>query len=236
MPADYEACKDNLDKLADWVREHPIDANRNEATTRFQLIDRLLLECLGWFPEDCTCEDRLGGTFADYTLGVEHKALVVEAKKVGIYFELPSGFSRTKCKISTLVELDKSIGDAIAQAAGYCKDRGIAFGAVCNGWQLIGFIGSRADGVAPMDGDAIVFGSLESMRANFPVFWKCFSRPGAVGFGMYQEIQPKPMAPAPAKLSEGLLRYPGFKNRNANRNLGTFLEQLEGFVLVESCG
>jgi predicted type IV restriction endonuclease len=53
----------------------------NEAQNRFQFIDRLMVECLGWNRTDMTVEetDDFGGR-ADYVLGHPAKA-VLEAKR-----------------------------------------------------------------------------------------------------------------------------------------------------------
>ena len=47
MPADYDLSQENLSAL---IAKTTIDGtvHRNEATTRLQLIDELLFNCLGW--------------------------------------------------------------------------------------------------------------------------------------------------------------------------------------------
>ena len=43
---DYETCRKNLKALAQHYSDNK--ANRNEATTRLQLIDQIFFECLAW--------------------------------------------------------------------------------------------------------------------------------------------------------------------------------------------
>ena len=69
--------------------------------------------------------------------------------------------------IPVLARLEPAIGKAIGQAAGYCQRRGVPFGVVCNGHQLIAFLASRNDAVPPLEGRALVFASLEEMEVNF---------------------------------------------------------------------
>ena len=61
MEPEYETCRSNLEGLLSWYESHVTDANRNEATTRLQLIDRIVFECLGWDRGDCTCERKEEG-------------------------------------------------------------------------------------------------------------------------------------------------------------------------------
>ena len=67
----------------------------------------------------------------------------------------------------------KNVGAAIEQASEYCQKRGVPYGAVCNGHQMIAFIGSRNDGLSPIEGKALVFDSFEMIEKNFLVFWQC---------------------------------------------------------------
>ncbi len=101
---EYEDGHENLSSLIDWANKNNDERSRNEATTRLHLIDRLFFECLGWERGDCVAEERLNGEYIDYSFRCPQCLLIVEAKKEGIYFELPvgtsiqkktSGFSRT---------------------------------------------------------------------------------------------------------------------------------------------
>jgi ABC-type Fe3+ transport system substrate-binding protein len=45
MTADYDTCRDNLEKFVNWYASSA--GQRNEATTRLQLVDELFFDCLG---------------------------------------------------------------------------------------------------------------------------------------------------------------------------------------------
>lgn len=214
MGLDFEAGREKLEALVVWAAENVTDRSRNEATTRLHLIDRLLFECLGWDREDCTAEEHHEGEYTDYSLGVPSRKVVLEAKKEGLYFELPTGFDKIACKLKTLLDLDDEIEKAIKQAVEYCQERGIPIGAVCNGHQLIAFIGSRQDGVAPVDGRALVFPSLENMRENYKELWFNLSKPGVFAYNIYSTLLTDAIQAPPERLSHRLVGYPGFKNRN----------------------
>jgi hypothetical protein len=214
MGVDFESARANIDALVTWAAEHVTDPARNEATTRLQLIDRLLFECLGWDRGDCVAEEQHEGEYTDYSLGIPSRKLVVEAKKEGVHFELPAGFDRAVCKLQTVLELDAGIDKAVRQAVNYCQKRGIPIGAVCNGHQLIAFIGSRQDGIAPLDGRALVFPSLEKMREGFKNLWFNLSKPGVSAYNIYTTLLADAIQPPPERLSHRLVGYPGFKNRN----------------------
>ena len=67
----------------------------NEADTRFQIIDRLLREVLGWPTQAFRMEHSTIEGFADYHLLRPNgkPALIVEAKRTGVYFDLPANFN-----------------------------------------------------------------------------------------------------------------------------------------------
>jgi hypothetical protein len=79
----------------------------NEAETRFQFIDRFLVECLGWPREVIHLEPPYNKTFSDYELGIPAQ-LIWEAKREGISFDLPAGTSRSLVQsIKALIKICK---------------------------------------------------------------------------------------------------------------------------------
>jgi len=54
MACDYETCRSNLEKLVVWYATRA--SERNEATTRLQLIDEIFFNCLGRDKEDSILE------------------------------------------------------------------------------------------------------------------------------------------------------------------------------------
>ena len=76
MTIDYETCLAKLRELADWYSQNT--ANRNEATTRLQLIDELFFGCLGWSKrDDVELEEPHGREYADYTFSSSRRILIV---------------------------------------------------------------------------------------------------------------------------------------------------------------
>jgi hypothetical protein len=213
MASDFEVGLSNMEKVIEWAGSNVTDKTRNEATTRLHLIDRLLFECLGWNREDCTVEESYQGTFSDYSFGRPARKLVVEAKREGVYFDLPAGFDKRTCSLRSLLDGNAQLLEAIEQALSYCQSRGIPIGAVCNGHELIAFLGSRQDGVPPLEGRALVFASLADMRLGFKEMWRNLSRPGIDAYNIYGSLRTESVPP-PQKLSQHLAVYPGFKNRN----------------------
>lgn len=213
MASDFDVALAKMEGLLAWANDNVTDDTRNEATTRLHLIDRLIFGCLGWNLEDCAVEESYQGTYTDYSLGRPARKLIVEAKREGVYFDLPDGFDKRTCPLKTLREGNHQLNAAIEQVLSYCQSRGIPIAAVCNGRELIAFIGSRQDGVPPLEGRALVFASLEDMRANFRELWRNLSRPGLEAYNIYGVLKSDGLPP-PEKLSQRLQVYPGFKNRN----------------------
>lgn len=204
--------------------------DRNEATTRLHLINRLLIDCLGWPLDEAIAEDRLDGRYADYKLGKPIPRFLVEAKREGIWFELPAGFDRPTCPTEQLFEGNQAIEGAIRQACSYAQERGIPIGAVSNGHQWIAFAASRQDGVPPLTGRALIFSSLDDIGSRFREFWNYLSKPGIEVLNILQAIGVSPPAPPPEKLSQRLIHYPGYKNRN---RLQASLQILGDFFLED---
>jgi len=210
MSADYEECRKNLENLIGWYKP----AHRNEATTRFQIIDRLFFECLGWSRDDVVMEEHHNGQYADYSFHAPRRILIVEAKKEDHYFEIPAGKTRLESSIQALSRDNSNLKAAISQAAAYCQERGTPFGAVSNGYQLVAFIAVRSDGIPPLEGKALVFSSLEKMLENFLDLWQALSKPGVEEKHLQAKLIGDIQAQLPRKLSETIATYPGIKGRN----------------------
>jgi hypothetical protein len=194
-----------MQALAPVMDDHVL--GRNEATTRLQLIDRLLFDCLGWEREEAELEDHEAGEFADYVLDRRGRHLVVEAKREGAWFVLPNEIERI-VRLETLRGLDNVVADAVDQVSGYAQKRGIPYAVACNGHQLIAFVGSRQDGVSPDEGRALVFASPADLLEGFAELWDVLSRQGAATRRLTRRLGAVAAAPPP-KLSEQIAAYPG---------------------------
>jgi len=168
-----------LKALEGIIRDAPPEsAHWNEAQNRFQFIDRLLTECLGWERPQIAVEvsDDLGGR-ADYLLGLPPKA-VLEAKKEARYFDVPTSGRRTLVRgMEPLLKSSKAFSEAVHQVIPYCAIQGTQIAVVCNGPQLVVFQ-AIIPGHSPLMGDCYFFDGLKSYVAEFPLLWKLLSPEG----------------------------------------------------------
>ena len=231
MAADYLESLENLDNLIAEAAEVD-EAHRNEATMRLQFIDRLLFECLGWDKWDCVNEDNHQGRYTDYSLGKPHVILIVEAKKEDVYFSVPAGFDGLFYPLERFRKEAPDVFKAVEQAMVYCQTRGVPFGAVCNGHQIVAFLASRTDSIAPMKGQSLVLPSLVHMRAGFRDLWDCLSHHGVSARGLASRLQNTGDRPPPDKLSVRVHNYPRHQVRNdLQLNL-----QIFGDLIIEDVG
>ncbi|MGN0924590.1 hypothetical protein [Ectopseudomonas mendocina] len=116
----------------------------NEADTRFHLIDELFIRVLGWPRSQFKLEVSTINGYSDYhLLRPDGKiALIIEAKRSGISFDLPANFNQGKkfraVKVRALLSC-KSLSEALIQAQRYCSDEGCEYGAIANGRQIVIF-------------------------------------------------------------------------------------------------
>jgi len=110
----------------------------NEAETRFKIIDEILEKFLKWPKSNSAVEFFVEGNRADYILknNANKPILIIESKKQGVYFELPTNvnFSKNFQKISIdKLITDDNIREAINQVKEYCEDLLCQYGAITNG-------------------------------------------------------------------------------------------------------
>jgi hypothetical protein len=200
-----------ISNLEHWYDENK--GTRNEATTRFRLIDSIFFECLGWTKDDVILEESHGREYTDYVFLAPRRMLIVEAKREGIAFDLPAGQARLEMAVHALMKINLGIELAIAQAAGYCQERGVPIAVVTNGHQVIAFIGARNDATPPLDGRALVFSSLAEMKGHFLDLWNALSKPGIEEKRILHRLTAG-VPTLPQKLSAVTKPYPGVIERN----------------------
>jgi predicted type IV restriction endonuclease len=178
MQAPFELTE-GLARLKRIIASFPIDSPRwNEASNRFQFVDRLLTECLGWERPNISIEvsDELGGR-ADYVLGQPAKA-VVEAKREARHFEaLPLGKPGAVRKLRPMLAASKALEEAVHQVLPYCVMQGAPVAIVCNGPQLAIFQ-AMIPGMSPLDGECFFFNGFEAYIEHFPTLWSLLSPEG----------------------------------------------------------
>ena len=218
--------QNNLASILKELGDHPIDWN--EANTRFHIVDRIIVECLGWSkdPDKFNVEKHSDGEFQDYVLG-SPSTVIWEAKRSGVYFDFPAdGEKKTVQNIPDIFAVSKSAETAMRQAQGYCNDSGVEIAVVCNGHQLIAFIGLRV-GQSWLKGKALVIRSFQQMHTEFATVWQCLSPDGIYERRLYSLLTYGAVRTVPQKLSNKLLHFPSFRYKTElQTNLRTLAELL----------
>jgi GTPase SAR1 family protein len=214
MQAPFEMT-DGRTKLAEIISQFPeASPYWNEAQNRFQFVDRLLLECLGWQHPYVEVEhhDDAGGR-SDYLLGTPVRA-ILEAKKEASYFEdLPSSNTKALRKLKPLIEGCKNLKKAAQQVVGYCALNGAPIAIVCNGPQLILFQAMIA-GQSPFDGDCYFFNGFDSYHQNFATLWRLLSPEGMLENRALKELGQHRNPRIPPKASSNIGEPLRYKYRN----------------------
>ena len=199
----------------------------NEAQNRFQFVDRLLMECLGWEHPFVEVErrDDAGGK-ADYLLGKPVKA-ALEAKREAVAFDLlPAAGSTTVRKLGPLVAGCKVLENAVLQVLSYCTLHGAQIAIVCNGPQMVIFQ-SHIAGQSPLDGESFVFNGFASYEQHFALLWKLLSPEGIAENRAYQQLSHYRNPRIPAKAYTAIGEPMGYRYRNEfQENLRTLAELL----------
>ncbi|WP_460464920.1 hypothetical protein [Arthrobacter pigmenti] len=205
-----------LEALSERTESRESRSDLNEAETRFHIIDSVLTDVLQWPRPWIHVEQQANKGYTDYELGETGTILIVEAKKEGKSFTLPSDVTAGVHKIRPLVSDSKNAGlkEAMNQVIGYCATRGVAQAMVTNGHQWVCFLASRTDGTAPLDGKALVFPSLACIASDFLTFWRHFGPEGITSQRLYGTLSISHAAP-PHPLSATIHNYPRVKQRNA---------------------
>lgn len=139
----------------------------SEADTRCKIIDKILIDCLGWSENNLTREDKNFVGFTDYILKINDiPYLIIEAKKTGVYFEIPNDYNKRRYKITGIISTIKNLNEAINQIRNYCINTGIRFAVITNGYQYIVF-SAFSQGKKWEDVECIIFKSIEDISRIF---------------------------------------------------------------------
>lgn len=209
MTIEYSIARENLEKLIEEFSS--VEGDINEAQTRYSFIDKLLEECLGWSRSEIDVEKFESEGRTDYELG-RPRIFIVEAKANRVVFKIPPKVNnRYRLSLQSLIKFDSPTGEAIAQVQEYGARRGVRVVAVSNGPQLIAFLSTRDDGVAPLNGDAIVFDGYEDILRNFHSIYEYLSKPGVEGRRLAAALTSSELMSLPSKISSACLNYFDYK-------------------------
>ena len=187
--------------------------NRNEAETRFHIIDELLRRCFCWNKDSTVVEKYEHGMYTDYELGSPRK-VIWEAKREGRVFELPANYGKNLLvDIESLSLISNEFNEAIRQVTEYCVKRGVQIAVITNGHQIISFLATRFDGVSPLKGKAVVFASLDHLLLEFNTAWQLLSLDGIFENRILKYLNEGEKS-IPIKLSVLLKNYPTLRYQN----------------------
>lgn len=145
-----------------------------EADTRAKVVDAILTRVCGWPEASINREEHVERGYLDYVLTLPaRRAVVVEAKREGLPFNLPIGPPRS-LKLSGALTTDNNVREALLQVRGYCDDAGIRYAIATNGYAWIVFRAIRDD-MPWREGTARVFPSLDAIEERFTEFWNLLS-------------------------------------------------------------
>ena len=221
--------KDALESLINDVAT--CELNWNEAETRFQIIDRIIKECLGWPLASIRLEQpREGRAYSDYELG-NPRCAIWEAKRQDRTFELPADPQGNIVRdLPSLMLLGDEASEAIRQVQGYCSARGVELAVATNGHQLIAFLATRNDGIAPLDGRCLVINGYDHLRNNFPQVWQMLSPAGVAEHRINRLLKIGEDRALPQKMASLVVNYPRYRSPTS---LQTSLRTLSELLLID---
>ena len=118
-----------------------------EQHTRFQVIDRILTEVMGWLHTDVHTEPHGPSGYVDYLLSREDRnCFVIEAKKQQLLLVDTRNPKLARYKLGGAAI--KSADEGIQQARKYCLDHGVPFAALTTGFEWMALSCMDAPGVA----------------------------------------------------------------------------------------
>lgn len=161
----------------------------NEADTRAKIIDYILRDCLGWGESMITRENHTCAGYTDYELLVNGTpTLILEAKKYGDYFEIPSSKTNRSYKINGSISSSANLYDAINQVHSYCTEVGCKYAAVFNGYQFVIFP-AISIGKPWRDGFCVVYNSFDDIKNNFNQFWNTLAYDNVINGSLISYIE-----------------------------------------------
>lgn len=210
----------------------------SEQDTRIKVIDRLLIEILGWEYDDIITESRSGEGFIDYKVCINGiSKLIVEAKKDGKKLGFDSKNSAKGYKLNGPIFKEENVKKGINQAIYYSAFNSTELCCLTNGKEWVIFRGNRlGDGTNVLDGFGFIFSDLTSIKNNFKLFFELLSKEHIKNIGYrayFQEIEGQPLR---TKVFSRQIRYPndlkavkrGDYSNDFDKTMNLFFQQLSG--------
>jgi len=233
VDAAYDRFKSVVDDVAAYL-----NSVETEADTRLKVVNRLLVEVLGWPLGEVSAEASAEGGFADYACSVDGRfRLIVEAKRDGRALGVQGRPAGAAFKVAGPVFRDAAAQEGISQAIRYCGSKNAELACVTNGREWIVFRGTRlGDGLDTREGMAFVFSNLVDVGAKFALFHSLLSYDAASRFDFrpyFQEAEGQPIRTSAFHKS---LRPPGTARflpsgalaADIDKLMASFFERLTG--------
>lgn len=217
-------------RLAQIFKDQPPDSLKwNEAQNRFQFIDRLLTECLGWEKPNIRVQeqDDAGGRVG-YLLGQPPKAVLEAKRQAQDFGNLPGSATKVR-KLSPLLSASRPLREAVVQAVQYCALKGAKTAIVCNGPQLAIFQAISPD-MPPLEGECFFFNGFQSYFDDFTLLWTLLSPEGVAENRAYREISLHRSPRIPPKASESISNPDRYRYRS---DFQEEMRQISLFLLEE---
>ncbi len=165
-----------LEKIIDEVKEYD-ETIFTEQDNRVKIIDRVLVEVLGYGYDQFITEPLSGEKYIDYKILLNGIGkLIIEAKRDGIEFEIDSSYSGRAFNLNGPVFSNKEIQSGLNQTIYYAAQESVELGCLTNGRTWIIFRANRlGDGKRVLDGKGFLFGSLEGVKNEFKLFYELLS-------------------------------------------------------------
>lgn len=230
MQASFEMTE-GLEKLKSIIDNFPPESPHwSEAQNRFQFIDRLLTECLGWERPNMRVEDTdEGGGRADYILANPAKAVLEAKREAKLWNALPSGQPSNVKKLKPLIVASSEFGSVVHQVIPYCSLRGAPIAIVCNGPQLAVFQAITI-GQEPLEGECFFFNGFQSYIDDFVLLWTLLSPEGITENRAFRDLSRHRNPRIPAKASQAIPEPNRYRYRD---NLQEELRALASLLLEE---
>lgn len=165
----------SLKKFNSFINEFEVLKQKeiSETDTRCKILDRILIQILGWEEENITRENYLETIgYYDYLVSTGLASFVVEAKKTFTPLILPKS---KKVKLRTLLT-DNSNKEIINQIRGYLIEKGLLYGVISNGHQFIIARFLNVNGEDWRDNVAIIFNGFDDILNRFIEFYDLMSK------------------------------------------------------------
>jgi KaiC/GvpD/RAD55 family RecA-like ATPase/2-hydroxy-3-keto-5-methylthiopentenyl-1-phosphate phosphatase len=202
-----------------------------ESDTRNKLIDPIFKECLGWNEEDINRETYVRPGYLDYVFSIDNvRRFVLEAKREGELFNIPSSYSGRYYKIGGVIWNDMKIRKAIEQAQQYCVNSGVHYGIISNGKQYLIFEGFKRS-KDWKEGNCIVFHSFEDIRKNYGLFWDMLNKK-SVKYGSLRQLVSKESFEV-KYLSRPIDHLHARSSTVTRNNLSPFLQPIIDYVFTD---